>query len=348
MTLELSLELPLDRFRLEVSAVVASHAAVLGPSGAGKSSLLESILGLRRAKGRVVIDGEALQDEHAFLPPHRRRFGWVPQDALLFPHLSVRQNLGFATPRPLERAGFESVVGELELGELLDRSPRHLSGGERRRVALGRALLAQPRWLLLDEPTQGLDPASARRVLGLLRRLRPRHRYLVVTHRREEALALADEVLLLERGRLEARGPARRLLLGAEATSRFGGERWENLVSVRVRAHDREGGVTRVELASGEEISIPPAFLHAPGTELVLGIDAEELMLSTEPPRGLSARNVLSGSIGEWVVEGADVFLRVGEWWVHLTPAAVRALGLMPGKAVWLVAKTHSWRVVAG
>src|SRR5262249_7079517 len=141
--IEIDLALHQGGFQLAVAARLGETAAVLGPSGAGKTTLLEALAGLRRARGRVAVAGEVLQDSATgvFLPPERRHLGYVPQDGALFPHLSVRKNLEFGRPRGARSgADFEALVGALDLSPLLARYPRHLSGGERRRVALARAL----------------------------------------------------------------------------------------------------------------------------------------------------------------------------------------------------------------
>jgi molybdate transport system ATP-binding protein len=355
--IDIDLALPLDRFELRVAARLGAAAAVVGPSGAGKTALLESIAGLRPAQGRVAVGGALLQDTARgfHLPPERRHLGYVPQEGALFPHLSVRANLLFGQPREARRKGgrgdLEAVVEALDLAPLLARSPRHLSGGERRRVALGRALLAGPRLLLLDEPTAGLDPERARRALAQIRDQTRRVRgelgipLLVVTHRPEEAAALAEEVLVLEEGRVRDAGPIREVLrravlgMGAEA---------ETVVEGRVLEHDAEGRVTRMALPEGAEISIPWTPDLAVGSAALLAVRADDVIVATARPAGLSARNAI-----EAVIEGLEaadgvVLARAGAWVVHLTPGAVRELGLGPGRRVWMVTKTHSWRVVAG
>jgi molybdate transport system ATP-binding protein len=360
--IEIDLALAQGGFALAVAARLGETAAVLGPSGAGKTSLLEAIAGLRRARGRVVVAGEVLQDSAAgiFLPPERRHLGYVPQDGALFPHLSVRKNLDFGRSREAGHAGdagdFDALTAALDLEPLLARYPRHLSGGERRRVALARALLARPRLLLLDEPTAGLDPLRARKALAGILKVRealvsaggPGVPLLVVTHDQREALALASEVVLLTAGRVAAAGPAREVLRAPERLALPGGGRWENVAAARLVRHVPVGGTSEVLLEGGEEVTIPYTPDLDPGTRLYLTLDAEDLLLATAPPRGLSARNAVAGAVDELIAVGTSVYVRVGPWLAHLTPAAVAELGLRAGTPVWLVAKTHSWRVVAG
>lgn len=351
--LEVTLELCQGAFSLRVEARLGEAAAILGPSGAGKTSLLEAVAGLRRAAGRVVLGGEVLQDTAAgrFLPPERRRLGYVPQDGALFPHLSVRRNMLFAVPRRFRsRTDLEEVAEVLDLVPLLDRFPRHLSGGERRRVALGRALLADPRLLLLDEPAAGLDPERARRVLAYVQRARDKRGVplLLVTHRQEEALALAREVMVLEAGRVVASGAVRDVLMRPEVLGTRGEARSENVVRGRTVAHDVEGGVTQVGLEGGGEVTIPHHPDLAAGALVMLAVDAEEVLVATSSPVGLSARNAFAGRVDALLPVGGSVYVRVGEWLARLTPAAVRELDLASGQPVWLVVKTHSWRVILG
>jgi len=351
--IDVDLALRQGRFALTVAARLGEAAAVLGPSGAGKTTLLEAIAGLKRARGRLAVGGEVLQDTAAgvFLPPERRRLGYVPQDGALFPHLSVLRNLTFGrSRRSAGDSDFETLVASLDLEPLLARYPRHLSGGERRRVALARALLARPRLLLLDEPTAGLDPLRARKALAGIRRVREELQVplLVVTHSQQEALVLASEVVLLDAGRVEAVGPARQTLLAPRVLALDPERRWENVTTARLVRHDEAGGTSEVRLDGGEAVTIPYTPDLARDSDLVLSIDAEDLLLATSPPVGLSARNAVAGHIDELIPVGTSVYARVGPWLAHLTPAAVAELGLAAGVPVWLVAKTHSWRVVAG
>jgi len=216
MTLTLSqLRLPLGTLTLELdTALTGRVTAIFGPSGSGKTSLLELIAGLRRpAAGAIRLANITLTDVDAgtFVRPEHRAIGYVPQDGALFPHLSVRQNLlyGFASARPRPTGlTLEHVTSVLEITPLLARATPSLSGGEQQRVALGRALLAAPRLLLLDEPLAGLDTPLRERLLPYLARVRDEFAVpmLYVTHSPDEVMALCDSVLVLANGRVAARG----------------------------------------------------------------------------------------------------------------------------------------------
>ena len=205
---------------LELDLAFRSEArtlALFGRSGAGKTSVLNAIAGLLTPQaGRIVLDGECLLDsEHDIcVPASARRIGYVFQDGRLFPHLDVRRNLLYGA-KPRDAGGgadFATIVELLELGGLLDRRPLHLSGGERQRIAVGRALLSNPRALLLDEPLTGLHAEARAQVLAYLRRLKQELRVftVLVTHHAEEVGALADEVVRLRAGRVVEQVPIAR------------------------------------------------------------------------------------------------------------------------------------------
>lgn len=195
-----------DHFALVADAALTARCtAVLGASGSGKTTLLEAIAGLLRPRsGSIDIDGERVDDAAArvHVPARRRRVGYVPQDGALFPHLSVRANMLYGSHGDGPR--LDAVAQTLDMGGLLHRRVPSLSGGEKRRVALGRALLAGPRLLLLDEPLTGLDRRMKDSAIALLRRVRDETGVpmLLVTHDESEASALAEDTLRLDAGRV--------------------------------------------------------------------------------------------------------------------------------------------------
>ncbi|MBU6282082.1 ATP-binding cassette domain-containing protein [bacterium] len=353
--IRLDLDLRLAHFPLRVDLDLPSRStAVMGPSGAGKTSLLETIAGLRPgARGRIEVDGQVLLDTAAgvALPPERRGVGWVPQDAGLFPHLSALDNVRFGAGRA--RGRVDAAIDALGLEPLLDRPPARLSGGERRRIALARALATSPRLLLLDEPLSGLDAALRDRVLPWLKRIRDEWDVTIlhVTHHLGEALALDDELVLLHEGRVEGRGTPIELAVrpGAARSSTTG---LENLRRVRVAAHDAAGGITLVDVPGEPALAIPLVAELPVGAEATIAVRAEDLLVVVGEARGLSARNQLPARVVRVVRGEGEALLECATpagpvpWFVRLTPQAVAALGLVPGAEVRLAAKSHSIRVV--
>ncbi len=207
--LHVQIHVPLDAIDLDVDwRPECDHVAILGPSGSGKSTLLRALAGLEpKAEGRVSLGEEVWLDSSSDVakPPWERRVGWVPQDALLFPHLSLRENLGYAGADTSE---VERMAKSLFLTDLLDRRPRFLSGGERQRVALGRALLSGPRLLLLDEPFSALDRPLRSEIAAMVRGfVRDNGTPMVlVSHDEHDAELLADERWVLVGGTLTADG----------------------------------------------------------------------------------------------------------------------------------------------
>jgi molybdate transport system ATP-binding protein len=353
--IELQLSLPLAAFRLEVSAKLAADAvAVLGPSGAGKTSLLESIAGLRSAEGRIVLDGNLLLDSArgVRLPPERRRIGYVPQDACLFPHLDVRRNVRFGM-RPSSRDGvFGEAVAILEIEPLLDRYPATLSGGERQRAALARAIAIEPRLLLLDEPLAAVDVELKERILPYLLRVREvlRIPFLYVTHNTGEAAAVTSEALLLRRGALARQGPTAEVIREMMASAVDPDARFDNVIAGELEpGGEGDDRLDRVFLRAGEARLVVPA--PASGSRegrAVYAVAPEDILVSTQPPEHVSARNVFSGRVITQDVSPAGAWVRVAagglDWTVRLTRAAAEDLGLEPGGRAWLAIKTHAFR----
>jgi len=353
---ELRLRVPLARFALDVDLrSSARRLGVFGPSGAGKTTLLEAVAGWRGVDGgRVALDGRVLFDTERgiALPPDERALGYVPQDALLFPHWSVRRNVEAGIGRGGDAGGLvERVVALLELSELLGRSVATLSGGERRRVALARALCARPRALLLDEPLSGLERPLRQRILASLLRVGEAFDLplLLVSHDAQEVAVLCDEVACLERGRLAAQGPPRQVFadLWRQQALEQG---LENVLRGTVEAS--EGDVARVALEGGGILAVPGTGLER-GARVVLAIRSDEILVATARPAAISARNVLAARAVHLDEGPTAVVLRAAlapagpELDVLLTRAACRDLGLGPGTDCFLVLKSNSVRVAS-
>ncbi|MBF5046276.1 molybdenum ABC transporter ATP-binding protein [Aggregicoccus sp. 17bor-14] len=350
--LELDVRLPLAAFALEVQARFGSRSlAVLGRSGSGKTSLLEVLAGLRHgARGRVAVEGRALLDSAQGLEvaPEKRRMGYVPQDALLFPHLGVEGNVRFGVRKGQRGGRVDEALELLGLVPLLGRSVQGLSGGERQRVALARALATDPALLLLDEPLAALDVELKERVLPFLLRVRDEARVplVYVTHQLGEARALAEEALVLERGRVQAAGSASEVL-GAPARAVLGAEGEENVLE-GVLERPEEGGL-RLRVTEALRLWVPDAPELQAGARAVYALLAEDLLLSVHPLEGVSARNVFAGAITALEpvgVDGAVATVRcagVGLA-VRLTRAAIAELRLQVGSPVYLAAKSSACR----
>ncbi|GGB24996.1 hypothetical protein GCM10011380_13220 [Sphingomonas metalli] len=252
MTLSVAIRRPLDAFSLDIvfDAPADGLTVLFGPSGAGKSATLAAIAGLApTSSARVDLNGVSLDA----LPAERRRIGFVHQQAHLFPHMSVERNLRYGWMRATETRpiAWDAVIGVLGIGHLLHRAPRDLSGGERQRVALGRALLSQPRLLLLDEPVSALDAARRDEVLGFIAALKERFGLpiLYVTHSAEEARRLGDWLVRIEQGRVVAQGPTAELLPARELAG-------EVIAPGRIRVDGRDLDMPGIDAPAGSIVRI--------------------------------------------------------------------------------------------
>jgi molybdate transport system ATP-binding protein len=331
--------------------------ALFGRSGAGKTSLIKAIAGLFRPEhAQIAVDGEGLTDSErgVFVPTRRRRIGYVFQEGRLFPHLTVRQNLlygrWFAPPmdkRTGGRAGGEvdHVVDLLGLAALLGRRPANLSGGEKQRVAIGRALLSRPRLLVMDEPLASLDEARKAEILPYIERLRDDSAVPIVyvSHAIAEVTRLATTMVVLSEGRVAAVGPTAAIMGRLDLFPLTGRAEAGAILATRVAGHDREFGLTVLRADAGE-LRVPHLDLPA-GTSLRVRIRARDVMIALAPPEALSALNVLPGIVAEiGHADGPIVDIRLdcaGEALIaRLTRRSVETLGLVPGRPVYAVIKS--------
>jgi molybdate transport system ATP-binding protein len=336
------------KFASQESGIIA----IYGRSGAGKTSLVNAIAGLLRPdRGRIVIAGEVLFDsaKSINLRTERRRLGYVFQDGLLFPHYSVRGNLIYGRRDGESGIGFDTVVALLGLEPLLDRRPGALSGGEKQRVALGRALLAGPRLLLMDEPLAALDSPRKAEILPFIERLRDELRIpiIYVTHAMEEIVRLADMLVLLSDGRVAAVGTVEDLTSRLDLrplTGRFEGGA---VIRTEIVGQDEEFGLTRLAFPGGRlnvaRLDLPP------GAKVRVRIRARDVVLALEPPSSLSIRNSFPARVVEIapaVGPAVDLRLDVGApgqpvmLWARITQRALKELGLAVGSQVHALVKT--------
>ncbi len=348
--LDVAVRLPLDRFALDVA--FRSEARVLGvfgASGSGKSSLLEVLAGVRRAQGQVKFRDEVWLDDTRALPPERRGVGWVPQDGLLFPRLSVRQNLA-ASRRP--KAGDSAALARaLRIDALLDRAVETLSGGERQRVALGRALGSAPRLLLLDEPFGALDLPLRRSLLPFLRSVTRRLDVpvVLVSHDPVDMQVLCDEVVVIEEGRVVAHGDPKDVLAEARLWQLGADAGYANVLPcTALEVRDQR---CQIRIGDGPTLSaVAPRGGVTERDETLVEIAARDVIVATTRPVGLSARNVVDATVRE-IRDFSSARLLDAELAggarlrVELTADAIEALALAPGVEVLLVIKSTACRV---
>jgi len=352
--IDVDIEQQLDAFALAVRfAVDAPIVGLFGASGAGKTSVVNAIAGIGKpGRGSISVNGTLLFDsaQRINLPPDKRRVGYVFQDALLFPHLDVQRNLLYGqrlcppTDRFIDPARIVALLG---LDGLLRRGTVTLSGGERQRVAIGRALLAQPRILLMDEPLVALDAPRKDEVLDYIERLRDDLRIpmVYVSHSRSEIARLADAVVVLTHGRCTAVGDAESILNDPALTSPADRYDDSSLIEARVAAHDPADRLTTLVFDGGQ--LLVPLLDALPRDRVRIRIRARDVSLAIGRPIGISILNVLPGivaSVGARTGPSVDVRIAVGNGALtaRITHRSLRELDIEKGLHVHALVKAVS------
>ena len=352
MVLEVDLRHKQGNFQLNVSFRAPAGVTVLfGRSGSGKSTVIKSVAGLLSPdNGRIVCEGRAIFDRELRLdvPPHKRRIGYVFQEGLLFPHLSVLKNLKFGqrfAPRGARFEAFDRVVSLLGLGALLDRQPAQLSGGEKQRVSIGRALLSGPEMLLADEPLSALDDARKAEILPYFERLRDELKIpiLYVSHAPEEVARLATTVVVLEQGHVKRVGNADAVLSDADVTPV--GVRGAGAFLRAVIVCHHEDGLT--ELNAGGQRLFVPKVAGAAGAQVRVRVAAHEVVIARGHPEGLSTLNIMPAVVrGIRAGQGPAVLLKLetpaGDLLARITKRSVRTLELVEDTSCYVVIKSLS------
>ncbi len=350
--LALDLEAHRAGFSLQVKVETdGPWLGVVGPSGSGKTTLLDSVAGLFPSTGTVCIGSEYLQDTDAgiSMSAQQRCLGYVFQGEALFPHMTVASNLSFGMKEPDDAEHSEhyrEVTAALDLDSLLSRRPPELSGGERRRTALGRALLRSPRLLLLDEPLTGLDPGLRERVLDYLARCKLRFETpaLLVSHGLEDVLSLADHVVVIDRGIVQAQGNPHELVAGEHraALTRLLG--FENVLEATVSEVNAQAGTVVAQVTGGPVVHLPLGNVQT-GQQVRIGIRAEDIIVAAERPGPTSARNLCEGTISSLTPRGSLMLAEIDcgvPVVAKITLVSTEELSLRPGSQVWFLFKTHA------
>lgn len=369
-----------ESFALNVELQLAPGITILfGASGAGKTTLLDCLAGLTAPDdGRILLGDSVLYDSEQRISqrPESRRVGYLFQDLALFPHLTAQQNVEFGLAHlahDQRRVRALEMLRSFKVETAAARKPRQLSGGERQRVALARALVTKPDFLLLDEPLTGLDAPTKRALVDDLRSWNVRHQVPIVyvTHDRDEVYALGERVIVLENGTVSAEGTPHQVLETPERESVALLAGFENVFDARIVAlHEQQAtmtcqflprlthGATALAEVFGPapdpvQIEVPLIRASA-GSRVRIGLRGGDILVATERPHHISARNILPATIerllrldvmflAEAALSDGPSALRLE---VHLTPGAVDALALGLGSKVWLIIKTHSCRVL--
>ena len=347
----LEADLALDRkdFRLKASLDIhlTGVTAVFGPSGCGKTTLLRAIAGLEReASGRIAFDGTTWQDDRTFIPTRDRRTGLVFQDARLFSHLTVRGNILYGhrrTPKGERLFHPDAVIRLMDLEPLLGRRVSSLSGGERQRVSFARAVLANPRLLLMDEPLASLDQDRKEEILPFIERLAGELAIptLYVSHEIDEVVRLAADLVLMSGGNIVASGPIEEVSNRFDLRSYAGRLDAGSIIRMRVAGHDAATGITHFAFNGGEVVG--PRVEVPEGTEVNLRIRSRDVAIALDRPGRTSILNILPGTVVEIGPNDgpqAHVLLDVGApLWARIMRRSVDELELGPGRTVYALVK---------
>ncbi len=320
--------------------------ALFGRSGSGKTTLVNMIAGLTRPdSGRIVIRGETLFDaeEQIDIPPERRRLGYVFQEDRLFPHMSVSGNLRYGAPPDGPESHFDHIVELLGIRHLLDRRPTNLSGGEKQRVSIGRALLANPRLILMDEPLASLDTTRKDDILPFIEEMSSELEIpiIYVSHAMDEIVRLADTLVLMSDGKIAAVGSVEELTSRLDLRPMTGRYEAGSVIGVRVENHGDQDGLT--------QLSFPNGTFHVPkldlpiGHELRIRIRARDVSIALEFPNNISINNILPGQIKEISKDSGDlvdILIDAGApIWARVSRYSINRLKLEPGKRVFAMVK---------
>ncbi len=347
--IDLSVKKRNGQFQIDASFAFhqAGVTAIIGESGAGKTSIINMVAGLMRPdEGHITVNGRTLFDTKTGcnIPPEKRHIGYIFQDGRLFPHLSVRHNLTYGMnliPKHDRFITVDQVVDLLGIGHLLKRMPSNLSGGEKQRVAIGRALLTSPTFLLMDEPLASLDEARKSDVLPFIGKLTREFKIpiLYVSHSFDEVLNLADTIVILNAGQVISYGNTDEVISRADMQQFLGTSNYGAVVPTVIEDHNQY--LTRLRF-NGGLLHVPPLNKEK-GSKIIVLIKARNVAVSLDRPSNTSFQNILPARITEITYRDkmmADIHLDIGCMIIaRITCAAKESLALKPGQQVYALVK---------
>jgi molybdate transport system ATP-binding protein len=348
MELHLQLRKQQGDFLLELDLKVGGERiGIFGPSGSGKSTLVNLLAGLTRPdSGQILLDGQPLFDSsnRVNLPPHRRRIAMVFQQHGLFPHLTVRKNLLYGhqrCPADEQRIELDEVAEVLEIGDLMEQKPETLSGGQSQRVALGRAILASPRLLVMDEPLSALDDDLRYRIIPYLKLVSERFRipFVFISHSLVEMRLMADQVAVLENGVLTAVMTPEEL-----ARQRMGANPAGYINLLELGVPQRKQGLLAYPWAGGE-LLLSGGNSHEAG---LFELSSKDIILCKRHPEAISARNLLPCMVRSLFESncktGVELSCNGALLVAEVVPDAIRELNIIPDSTIWAAIKASAFR----
>ena len=329
-------------FEVDIQLPASGITVVFGPSGSGKTTLLRCFAGLEK-QGKMEIAGQVWQDENLFIPLSQREIGIVFQESRLFPHLKVSENLLYGykrTPVSSRRLHLDEIVGVFSLENLLERKIDKLSGGEKQRVALGRALLTSPKLLLMDEPLAALDTLRKKEVIPFIKKIRKELSIpiIYVTHSINEVLQLVDTMVILRDGKVVDYGPVGKVFSQISLSNTIDEEHLGAVLDTTVLEHDTEFGITLLD-CKGQELSVPIQDI-SPGQGLRIHIHSKDVSLASQPPEGLtSTLNILKTKVKRIVAKAGysvDIELDAGQpLLATITQKSLYNMNLSEGQSIY-------------
>ncbi len=356
----LSMDIQLQRGHFDLTANFALDQPVtglFGSSGSGKTTLLHIIAGLANPdQGWLKLDERSLFDsrQNINIAPNKREIGLVFQDSQLFPHMTVTQNLKYGykrTQRNQRRFEINEIVDLLEIGHLLKKRPKQLSGGEKQRVGLGRALLASPRFLLLDEPMASLDQGLKQQILPFLKRVKNELDLpmVYISHSMEEILHLTDHLIVINKGKILGAGHFYDVINQDDIQGVAHSLGLENIIIAEIKGHDLESGHTIAEL-NGAHILLPLNTDYQTGDQCYVSVRSNEIAIAKHAIEHISIQNQLKGRILSIQPQTSHitVYIDIGaSIAVDVSLKAYEQLALQPGQEIYCLIKSQSFGYLA-